>query len=41
MQTALDRAHAHAAAWLGSLVHRPVPARMTGISTNAVWKGYS
>src|SRR6476469_7756018 len=27
MEKALDRAHAHAAAWLGSLDHRPVPAR--------------
>jgi glutamate/tyrosine decarboxylase-like PLP-dependent enzyme len=27
MDKALDRAHAHAAAWLGSLDHRPVPAR--------------
>jgi glutamate/tyrosine decarboxylase-like PLP-dependent enzyme len=28
MQKALDRAHAHAAAWLGSLDDRPVPARV-------------
>ena len=27
MEKALDRAHAHATAWLGSLDHRPVPAR--------------
>jgi glutamate/tyrosine decarboxylase-like PLP-dependent enzyme len=28
MEKALDRAHAHAAAWLGSLDARPVPARV-------------
>ena len=28
MEKALDRAHTHATAWLGSLDHRPVPARV-------------